>query len=58
MEGSKVILLKDVVFSYGKVANAGDLFTISRVDEEGIWLDEIDIYIEHEYKEEYLKLIE
>ena len=52
----KVRLLKDIEFDYGIVANKGDICTIYKIDNEGIWLKEILIYIEHGYEKEYLEL--
>lgn len=54
--GDKIVLKKDVVFEYGKVAEKGNKDTIDFIDQEGFWLRDIDIYIEHNYQNEYMAL--
>ena len=55
--GDNVELLKDIVFDYGKVANKGQIFRVYRINEEGFWLKEIDVFIGHGFENEYLRKV-
>ena len=53
----RVKLLKDIIFDYGEIAKEGDIDLIYKIDNEGYWLKSKEIYIEHGFENEYLKLI-